>query len=44
VCRCDPQLGPGAAVRTKGRFVVTLRAIDKSRASSRFVTRSLVKR
>ncbi|HET7128018.1 MAG TPA: hypothetical protein VFJ93_02970 [Gaiellaceae bacterium] len=35
---------PAPRFRTKGRFVVTLRAIDKSRASSRFVTRSLVKR
>jgi len=34
---------PAPRFRTKGRFVVTLRAIDKSRASSRFVTRSLVK-
>ena len=35
---------PAPRFRTKGRFVVTLRAVDKSRASSRFVTRSLVKR
>jgi len=35
---------PAPRFRTKGRFVVTLRAIDKSRASSRFVSRSLVKR
>jgi hypothetical protein len=35
---------PAPRFRTKGRFVVTLRAIDKSRASSRFVTHSLVKR
>jgi hypothetical protein len=34
---------PAPRFRTKGRFVVTLRAIDKSRASSRFVTRSLVR-
>jgi hypothetical protein len=34
---------PAPRFRTKGRFVVTLRAIDKSRASSRFVTRSMVK-
>jgi hypothetical protein len=34
---------PAPRFRTKGRFVVTLRAVDKSRASSRFVTRSLVK-
>jgi hypothetical protein len=35
---------PAPRFRTKGRFVVTLRAIDKSRASSKFVSRSLVKR
>ena len=35
---------PAPRFRTKGRFVVTLRAVDKSRASSRFVSRSLVKR
>jgi len=35
---------PAPRFRTKGRFVVTLRAIDKSRASSKFVARSLVKR
>jgi hypothetical protein len=35
---------PAPRFRTKGRFVVTLRAIDKSRASSRFVSRSLVRR
>src|SRR4051812_23580474 len=34
---------PAPRFRTRGRFVVTLRAIDKSRASSRFVTRSLVR-
>ena len=34
---------PAPRFRTKGRFVVTLRAIDKSRASSGFVTRSLVR-
>jgi hypothetical protein len=34
---------PAPRFRTKGRFVVTLRAIDKSRASSRFVSRSMVK-
>jgi hypothetical protein len=33
---------PAPRFRTKGRFVVTLRAVDKSRASSRFATRSLV--
>ena len=33
---------PAPRFRTKGRFVVTLRAVDKSRASSRFVSRSLV--
>jgi len=35
---------PAPRFRTKGRFVVTLRAVDKSRASSKFVSRSLVKR
>ena len=35
---------PAPRFRTHGRFVVTLRAVDKSRASSRFVSRSLVKR
>jgi hypothetical protein len=35
---------PAPRFRTKGRFVVTLRAIDKSRASSRFVARSMAKR
>ena len=35
---------PAPRFRTRGRFVVTLRAIDKSRASSRFVSRSMVKR
>jgi hypothetical protein len=35
---------PAPRFRTKGRFVVTLRAIDKSRASSGFASRSLVKR
>lgn len=35
---------PAARFRTKGRFVVTLRAVDKSRASSRFVTHSMVNR
>jgi hypothetical protein len=35
---------PAPRFRTKGRFVVTLRAIDKSRASSKFVSRSMVKR
>lgn len=34
---------PAPRFRTRGRFVVTLRAIDKSRASSRFVSRSLVR-
>lgn len=32
---------PAPRFRTRGRFVVTLRAVDKSRASSRFVSRSL---
>jgi len=35
---------PAPRFRTKGRYVVTLRAIDKSGASSRFVSRSLVRR
>jgi hypothetical protein len=35
---------PASRFRTKGRFVVTLRAVDKSRASSRFVSRSLLNR
>jgi hypothetical protein len=35
---------PAPRFRTKGRFIVTLRAVDKSRASSRFVSHSLVKR
>jgi hypothetical protein len=34
---------PAPRFRTRGRFVVTLRAIDKSRASSKFVSRSLVR-
>jgi hypothetical protein len=34
---------PAPRFRTKGRFVVTLRAVDKSGASSRFVSRSLVR-
>ena len=34
---------PAPRFRTKGRFVVTLRAIDKSRASSGFASRSLVR-
>jgi hypothetical protein len=34
---------PASRFRTKGRFVVTLRAVDKSGASSKFVSRSLVK-
>jgi len=34
---------PASRFRTKGRFVVTLRAVDKSGASSRFATRSLVR-
>jgi len=33
---------PASRFRTAGRFVVTLRAVDKSRASSRFVSRSLI--
>lgn len=35
---------PAPRFRTKGRYVVTLRAVDKSGASSRFVSRSLVRR
>jgi hypothetical protein len=35
---------PAPRFRTRGRFVVTLRAVDKSRASSRFATRSLIRR
>jgi hypothetical protein len=35
---------PAPRFRTAGRFVVTLRAVDKSRASSRFVSHSLVNR
>lgn len=35
---------PAPRFRTAGRFVVTLRAVDKSRASSRFVSRSLTNR
>ena len=35
---------PAPRFRTRGRFVVTLRAIDKSRASSKFASRSMVKR
>jgi hypothetical protein len=35
---------PASRFRTKGRLVVTLRAVDKSGASSRFVSRSLVRR
>jgi hypothetical protein len=35
---------PASRFRTAGRFVVTLRAVDKSGASSHFATRSLVKR
>jgi predicted actin-binding protein len=35
---------PAPRFRTKGRFVVTLRAVDKSGASSRFATRSLTNR
>jgi hypothetical protein len=35
---------PAPRFRTHGRFVVTLRAVDKSRASSRFVSHSLVNR
>ena len=34
---------PASRFRTKGRFVVTLRAVDKSGASSKFASRSLVK-
>ena len=39
----EGSIRPAPRFRTRGRFVVTLRAIDKSRSSSRFVTRSLVK-
>jgi hypothetical protein len=35
---------PAPRFRTRGRFVVTLRAVDKSGASSRFASRVLVKR
>jgi hypothetical protein len=35
---------PAPRFRTAGRFVVTLRAVDKSGASSHFATRSLVRR
>ena len=35
---------PAPRFRTAGRFVVTLRAVDKSRASSRFVSHSLMNR
>ena len=35
---------PASRFRTAGRFVVTLRAVDKSRASSRFVSHSLMNR
>jgi hypothetical protein len=35
---------PAPRFRTQGRFVVTLRAVDKSRASSRFVSHSLMNR
>src|SRR4051794_37435910 len=35
---------PASRFRTKGRFVVTLRAVDTSNALSRIVSRSLVKR
>ena len=35
---------PAPRFRTKGRFVVTLRAVDKSRASSRFGSHSLMNR
>jgi hypothetical protein len=34
---------PASRFRTKGRFVVTLRAVDKSGASSRFASKSLVR-
>ena len=34
---------PAARFRTKGTFVVTLRAVDKSGASSRFTSRSLTR-
>ena len=35
---------PAARFRTRGRYVVTLRAVDTSNALSRIVSRSLVKR
>jgi hypothetical protein len=35
---------PALRFRTKGRYVVTLRAVDTSNALSRIVSRSLVKR
>jgi hypothetical protein len=35
---------PAPRFRTKGRFIVTLRAVDKSGSSSAFVSRSLVRR
>jgi len=35
---------PAPRFRTKGRYVVTLRAVDTSNALSRIVSRSLVKR
>jgi hypothetical protein len=35
---------PASRFRTRGRFVITLRAVDKSGASSKFASRSLVKR
>ena len=35
---------PAARFRTKGRLVITLRAVDKSGASSPFVSRSLIRR
>jgi hypothetical protein len=34
---------PASRFRTKGRLVITLRAVDKSGASSRFASRSLVR-
>jgi hypothetical protein len=34
---------PASRFRTKGRLIVTLRAVDKSGASSRFASRSLVR-
>ncbi len=34
---------PAPRFRTKGRYIVTLNAVDKSGASSRFASRSLVK-